>query len=509
MSDIVGAYFAEDGLALAASVRQGTITAEMLLDAAVERAEKLNPLLGALCCIDGRKGRTALARLDLDAPFVGVPFLMKDLGAPAAGFPTIAGARYFARHAKEETADGDLTARMREAGVVIFGKTTVPEMGLNLTTEPAIGPTVCNPWDNRFSAGGSSGGAAAAVAAGIVPLAHATDAGGSIRVPAAACGVLGLKPSRGLMPQGPDFGNFLLGLASEFVVSRSVRDSAAMLDACAGTPKGPYAAPVLGGSALAALDHSLSPLRIGLIDETPAGAQVTAERREAVTAAARLLESVGHHIEPIPAAALDFEREASFRFFAVAICASLAALFADLDPTPASDDFEPMTRAAIESGQCLSAARLSAVAREAAVVAYSLAQRFLTVDVILTPMLADAPPLLGSWATDGSDIDRHLARIAALEPYGLLANAAGVPAISVPRGLDRAGLPLAVQFIGPLGSDVLLLQLARFFERAEPWSSPFNADSSGAMKVEPDIAIRLRHIRHTRQPSFSCSSTRK
>ena len=166
MLEIVGAYFAEDGLALAASVRQGTITAEMLLDAAVERAEKLNPLLGALCCIDERKGRTALARLDLNAPFVGVPFLMKDLGAPAAGFPTIAGARYFARHAKEETADGDLTARMREAGVVIFGKTTVPEMGLNLTTEPAIGPTVCNPWDNRFSAGGSSGGAAAAVAAG-------------------------------------------------------------------------------------------------------------------------------------------------------------------------------------------------------------------------------------------------------------------------------------------------------------------------------------------------------
>ena len=145
-------------------------------------------------------------------------------------------------------------------------------MGLNLASEPAIGPIVRNPWDPQRSAGGSSGGAAAAVAAGIVPLAHATDAGGSIRVPAAACGIVGLKPSRGLMPQGPDFDNLLMGLASEFVVSRTVRDSAAMLDACAGTPHGPYAAPALpsSGTVLAALDRHLSPLRIGVVEEGPA-----------------------------------------------------------------------------------------------------------------------------------------------------------------------------------------------------------------------------------------------
>jgi amidase len=473
MSEISGEYLAEDGLGLAAGVREGRFKAEELLDAAIERARTLNPRLGALCCIEEGEGQAALARLDLEAPFVGVPFLMKDLGSPLAGFPTIKGARYFARHAKPEAADGDLTARIREAGAIIFGKTSIPEMGLNLTTEPAIGPTTCNPWDNSFSAGGSSGGAAAAVAAGIVPVAHATDAGGSIRVPAAACGVFGLKPSRGLMPQGPDFGNFLLGLASEFVISRSVRDSAAMLDACAGSVMGPYAAPVLGGSALATLDSPLSPLRIGVIDQGPAGMRVTAERCDAVKAAAKLLESAGHHIELIPATALDFERGASFSFFCSTICASLAALFADLDPAPAGNDFEPMTQAAVASGQRLGAARLSAVAREAAQVAYSLAQRFLTVDVILAPMLADVPPLLGTLATDGDDIDRHFARMDALAPYGLLANAAGVPAMSVPRGLDRAGLPLAAQFIGPLGSDILLLKLARFFEQAEPWPSAF------------------------------------
>ena len=263
------------------------------------------------------------------------------------------------------------------------------------------------------------------------------------------------------MPQGPDFGNFLLGLASEFVVSRSVRDSAAMLDACAGGVKGRYAAPAQSGSALAALDRALSPLRIGMIDESPADASVTRERREAVTAAARLLESFGHRIEPIAAAALDYEREASFRFFTSTICASLAGLVGDLDPAPASDDFEAVTRAAIASGQRMGAVQLATAAREAALVAYSLAQHFLNVDVILTPMLADAPPLLGSLATDGDDVEQHFARMAALAPYALLANAAGVPAISVPRGLDRAGLPLAVQFIGPLGSDVLLLRIVR------------------------------------------------
>jgi amidase len=473
MSEIVDAYLAEDGLGLAAGVSEGRVTAEELLDAAIARAKKLNPSLGALCCVDEGKGRAAVAQLDLGAPFVGVPFLMKDLGAPAAGFRTIAGARYFARYAKAEAADGELTARMREAGVIVFGKTTVPEMGLNLTTEPAIGPAVRNPWDDRVSAGGSSGGAAAAVAAGIVPLAHATDAGGSIRVPAAACGVLGLKPSRGLMPQGPDFGNFLLGLASEFVLSRSVRDSAAMLDACAGAPKGPYAAPAPSGAALAGLDQALSPLRVGMIDGSPADAPVTRERRAAVTAAARLLERFGHRIEPIAAAALDREREVSFRFFTGTICASLAALATDLDPAPVPDDFEPMTRAAIASGQRLGAAQLATAAREAARVAYSLAERFRNVDVILTPMLADAPPLLGTLTTAGDDLERHFARMAALAPYGLLANAAGVPAISVPTGLDRAGLPLAVQFIGPLGSDVLLLRIARLFERAAPWSFPF------------------------------------
>jgi amidase len=476
MSEIDDLYLAEDGLGLAAALRGGCVSASELLEAALARAASINSSLGALCYIDESGARAAVARLDPAAPFAGVPFLIKDLGAAAAGLPTIAGARYFARNAVPSTTDSDLVARQRRAGVVIFGKTTVPEMGLNLASEPAIGPIARNPWNPHRGAGGSSGGAAAAVAAGIVPLAHATDAGGSIRVPAAACGIVGLKPSRGLTPQGPDFGNLLMGLASEFVVSRTVRDSAAMLDACAGTPRGPYAAPALPstGTVLAALDRPLSPLRIGFVEAGPTSSPVTEERAATVAVAARLFEAAGHGVERLLSTELEPHLLVAEQFFEQAICAALANLAEELDPPPDREDFEPMTWAAIERGRRLTAASLAAATRDAARVSYALAQCFEKFDAIVTPMLADAPPLVGALPTDGDDIDRHFARMSALAPYAALANAAGLPAISVPQGLDTAGLPLAIQIVGPIGSDILLLQLARFFERSAPWSLPFH-----------------------------------
>ena len=476
MSEIDDLYLAEDGLGLAAALRSGCVSASGLLEAALARAAAINSSLGALCYIDEIGARAALARLDSAAPFAGVPFLMKDLGAPAAGLRTVAGSRYFARNAVPATTDSDLVARLRRAGVVIFGKTTVPEMGLNLASEPVIGPIARNPWNPYRGTGGSSGGAAAAVAAGIVPLAHATDAGGSIRVPAAACGIIGLKPSRGLMPQGPDFDNLLMGLASELVVSRTVRDSAAMLDACGGTPRGPYAAPALprAGTVLAALDRPLSPLRIGFVDAGPISSPITRERSAAVVAAARLLEAAGHGIEQLLSSELEQHLFVAGQFFQQAICAALTNLAEELNPSPAREDFEPITWAAIECGHRLTATSLAATTRNAARVSYALAQCFEQFDAIITPMLADAPPLIGALPTDGDDIDTHFERMWAVAPYAALANVAGLPAISVPRGLDTAGLPLAIQIIGPIGSDILLLQLARFFERSAPWSFPFH-----------------------------------
>lgn len=469
-------YLAEDGLGLAAALRGGRVSASELLETALARTAALNPSLGALCHIDEGRARAALARLDPVAPFVGVPFLMKDLGAPACGFPTIAGARYFARNAVLVTADSDLVARLRRAGVVIFGKTTVPEMGLNLASEPVIGPIARNPWNLQRGAGGSSGGAAAAVAAGIVPLAHATDAAGSIRVPAAACGIVGLKPSRGLMPQGPDFDNLLLGLASEFVVSRTVRDSAAMLDACAGKPRGPYAAPVmpLAATALAALDQPLSTMRIGIVETGPTLAPIDEERSAVVSRAARLLESAGHGIEQLSPLEFELYLLAAEKFVEQVICAGLARLAEELNPPPARDDLEPMTWAAIERGRGLAAASLFAATRDAARLSYALARYFERFDAIITPMLAAAPPLVGALPTDGDDIDKHFARMWTLAPYAALANAAGLPAISLPQGLDTTDLPLAIQILGPIGSDILLLQLARFFELSAPWPFPFH-----------------------------------
>jgi amidase len=470
-------YLAEDGLGLAASLRAGRCSAHELLRSALNRAEALNALLGAICQMDEAGASAALAWLDPDAPFAGVPFLMKDLGAPAAGLSTVAGARYFARNVATTTTDSDLVGRLRRAGVIIFGKTTVPELGLNLASEPLIGPVVRNPWNPHYGAGGSSGGSACAVAAGIVPIAHATDAGGSIRVPAAICGVLGLKPSRGLIPQGPDFGNLLLGVASEFIVSRTVRDSAAMFDVCAGAPHGPYGAPSLAppGPMAERLDRPLSQLRLGFIQAGPDWAPIGDEQSAAVRAAAQLLKAEGHVLEPLPASMFEPGLRAATRFFEDVICAALAALADELDPAPAGDDFEPMTWAAIDRGRRIGASSLTTGARDAARVAHFLALQFDQYDAIFTPMLSGPPLLVGALRTDNDDISGHFSRMAALAPYATIANATGLPAISIPHGRDRAGLPLAIQIIGPMGSDILLLQLARLFEAAAPWSFPFSA----------------------------------
>ncbi len=461
------AYRAADATTLAGWVARGEATPGALLVAALREAEAASGL-GAICQLLPQLAEAALPGVDPAAPFAGVPFLIKDLGSPLAGAPTFAGSHHLQSRATPAVADGELVARFKAAGLVPFGKTTVPEFGMNLASEPAAGPLCRNPWNQALGAGGSSGGAAAAVAAGIVPMAHATDAGGSIRVPAAWCGLVGLKPSRGAIPQGPDFTNLLGGLASELVVSRTVRDTARALAVAVLPPvDGPYLSPLPHGYAAAALDRPPGPQRIALAIAAPDGSAPAPAWAAAAESAARLLQAAGHGVEPLDPRALSGFCTQSRRAFAQFACRNLAAVVDMLSPAP--DGIEPMSWAAARKGAALQPRDF--VAQEVALArsAYEFARLQRRIGILLTPTVSGPPPPLGTLRTDGGDLAAHFAAFAALAPYAALANATGCPAIAVPHGHDADGLPCSVQLLGPPGSEAVLLSLARQLEQAAPW----------------------------------------
>lgn len=465
----------DDGLALAEAIRAGALSARDAMESALARADAASGL-GAIRFIDAARG---LGRAgDLDAllraaperaaamPFFGVPFLMKDLGAAAAGFPVVCGSRLLA-DVPPPVESSALALRFEAAGLVPFGVTTVPEFGMTLSSEPALGPIARHPLDPSRTPGGSSGGAAAAVAAGIVALAQSGDAGGSTRVPAACCGLVGLKPTRAAIPGGPSFNNHLHGLACELVLSRSLRDTAAALDACAGQGRGPEPDPDLGGSALERLDRPLGRLRVGVCADGPPDAPIEAERRRAVTAAADALARAGHRVSEIPVGRLSgFAAQATLVFDRV-VSVNAAR---NLGTRSAADllRVEPLTRAVVARGLSMTGVALGEALAAATAVAHGMWRLFDDVDVLMTPMLASAPPPIGAFPMDHADVDANWRRMNAFAPYAMLANVAGTPALSVPFGRDAAGLPLAVQLVGPMGSDARLLAAARQLDRADP-----------------------------------------
>ena len=452
-----------DATSLAAEIAAGRVTAVQAMQTALAAAEAASDL-GAIAYIDGERGLEAAAKVDAErvaAPFAGVPTLAKDLGGPFAGFPVRAGSALLER--RDDGADSDLAARFRAAGLCVFGLTTSPEFGLSLSSEPRIGPLCRNPLDPALSPGGSSGGAAAAVAAGIVAIAHATDAGGSIRVPAAACGLVGLKPSRGAMPAGPGFGNLLGGIASELAVTRSVRDTAAIFAATQGDTKGPT--PPLAPAPLAA-----APLRIGVWLDTGAEHPTEPERLQAVEAAARSLEADGHRLVTIAWRQLESAVRTSQRAFVDIIAANLGLLVGapGLDLARA----ERITQATAERGARMPATQLWQTLCDMAPVSRDLWALFDTIDCLLAPMLSRAPAPIGAFPSDHDDVDLHFQRMAAFVPTATLANASGFPALTLPFGVDRAGLPLPVQLIAPMGADALLLALASRLEAEGRWRHP-------------------------------------
>ena len=459
-------------------IRSGQLTATEAMRLSLAAATRLSSL-GAITHLDETMGMAAAQAADDErrsAPigftaraFGGVPTLAKDLGGPFKGLPVAAGSRLFKRDSGD--ADSELAARFRAAGFCLFGLTTSPEFGLSLASEPTIGPVCRNPHDRSRTAGGSSGGAAAAVAAGIVSTAHATDAGGSIRVPAACCGLVGLKPSRGAMPAGPSFGNHLGGIASEFVVTRSIRDTELALTALSGKARGPF--PDVSMTA-----PPSSRLKIGLLTDTGVRFPTAADRLDAVEAAATALEIDGHEIVRLRWSDLETTVEDSARVFEDIVAVNLFNLVQDLALDMAMA--ERLTQAVAEQGSAMPAAALWASLNKAVLVSHHMWALFDKVDCVLSPMLSSAPLAVGSFPSDHADTELHFERMAAFAPLAPLANVSGVPALTLPFGSDAAGLPLPIQLMAPIGRDLQLLSLAFRLEAEGRWQHPFPIAESAA-----------------------------
>lgn len=463
-----------DATAQAELVRSGEATPAELVDAAIERIEKLNPELNAVIHERFERARAEAAGDLPDGPFRGVPFLVKDLVCHQAGEPWHEGMRYLKELGWTAQADTWLAERFRAAGLVTVGRTNTPELGILPTTEPlAYGPTR-NPWDTGRSPGGSSGGSAAAVAAGLVPVAHANDGGGSIRIPASECGLVGLKPSRGRTTLGPDQGDAIGGLAVEHVVTRSVRDTAAVLDAVAGPgPGDPYWAAPPARPFLDEVGADPGRLRIGLTTAAPGGMVTThADCVEAAESAARLLGSLGHEVEEAGPEGLD-DPDYIPQFLALwssNVAAGLDAWGAAGGRPIGPDDVEPLTWALAEMGRSFTGPALLTAIGWLQAHSRRMARFWLDHDLWLTPTIAEPPPPLGEFDAPPENPLQGIFRAASVVPFTPPLNVTGQPAISLPLHWNADGLPIGVQLVAAAGREDVLLRVAAQLEEAAPWA---------------------------------------
>ncbi|MCW3474453.1 amidase [Limobrevibacterium gyesilva] len=457
-------YRQHDATGLAALVRRRAVSAEDVLDAMIARAEAVNGTLNAIVLERYDAARAAIRAGLPDGPFTGVPYFIKDLHAPAIGLPLSHASRLFA--GTDPGFDSETIARLRRAGFVLAGRTNSPEFGMSASTEPRLHGPTRNPWSPAHSPGGSSGGAGAAVAGGIVPAAHATDSLGSIRIPASCCGLVGLKPTRGRNPVGPHRGDAMMGLSHEHCVSRSVRDSAAILDATAGPDEGaPWftAPPAVPFAAEVGRDPGR--LRIGVVTESWTGVGVHPDCVAAVQHAAQQCAALGHEIVPTRIAV---DGAALFEACNTILLSGLAGLVRmrerELGRPAAPDELEPLTRACVARWESTPAvalhganARINAIVRQAA-------RQFRAFDVILTPMLARPPALLGELTTDTEDTDAYLRQLSDYAAFTPLFSATGQPAMNLPLFRNADGLPIGVQAVAKFADDAVLFRLAAQLE---------------------------------------------
>lgn len=462
-------YLQHDATALAEGIRKRQFSAGELLDAALARLDAVNPQINAVVHRAEAFARAQIAEGCGDGPFAGVPFLVKDLSLQVKGLPMTNGSSFFRSYTPDF--DNTLTLRQRTAGLVTFGRTASPEFGLGPITEPATSGPCRNPWNLDHQTGGSSGGSAAAIAAGIVPMAHATDGGGSIRMPASHCGLFGLKPTRGRLPSGPVLGEAWNGVAVPHVISRSVRDSAAMLDVTAGAAPGdPYAAPGQGPW-LPLVSRDLGPLRIALSTATPAGHRVHPEVQSGVEATGRLLERLGHHVEQ---AQISIDLDEMYRHFWLISGANVAAIFTArakaLGRQPGPDEMEPATRAVIARARAASAEDYVQAVQWMHALGRRMGDFFTRYDVALTPVYANPPLPVGSLSMQTADFATYSAMLQAERPFTAMYNLSGGPAMSVPLHWTDDGLPVGMHFGADIGREDILFQLAGQLEQAAPWA---------------------------------------
>ncbi|MDE1173958.1 MAG: amidase family protein [Parvibaculaceae bacterium] len=459
-----------DGIGLAELVKKKEVTPLELVDAAIERAERHNPALNAIVYEAFDEAREAARKPLPEGPLQGVPFLIKDLGTEVRGWPRTSGSKFVADVVDDH--DSELVRRFRASGVVLLGKTNTPEYGITGTTESALLGPCRSPWNTNHISGGSSGGAASATAAGIVPLAHASDGLGSIRIPAACCGLFGLKITRDRNPQGPRDYDRSIGFSVDHVVSRSVRDSAAMLDVT-GYPEedSPYAAPKKDRPYLEEILLSPGKLRIAWSGETPSGRPIDPEVQAELEKTVALLQSLGHECTE-RGLGVDYRSlyRAQGAVSASNFSATMMRLIEEKGREPRPDELEPLTWAAYKGGQKLTGAQAMWGWQQLRVLNRQILSLWKEFDIFLCPVLATPPPEIGVIDPVNLEPKEVNRRQGVHFPFTPPFNFTGQPSMSVPLSMSASGLPLGMMFTGRYGDEATLFRLAAQLEKEQPWS---------------------------------------
>jgi amidase len=460
-----------DATAQAELVRKKEVLPIELIEAAIELIEKINPKINAVVTKMYDEARAAANAEPGATPFAGVPFFLKDLLAAYKGVPTTSGSRYLRGFTPNQ--DSELVSRYKRAGLIILGKTNTPEFGILPTTEPELFGAARNPWNTEHTTGGSSGGSAAAVAAGIVPMAHANDGGGSIRIPASCCGVFGLKPTRARIPLGPNYGDIYSGMVVEHAVTRTVRDSARLLDATSGSMLGdPYCVPAPARPFIEEVRTDPGKLRIAFFNEAPLGTPIHEDCVAAVENAAKLLVDLGHEVaDTAPPINGEMMWKSFMAIWAAGVTWPIQNASYIIGRMPDEGELEPLTNALNETGKKVSASDYLLSVQYFQMLTRQIAEFMQDYDLLLTPTLGSPPLKLGSFAPAPEDAMAGMHVATEFVPFTPICNATGQPAMSVPLYWNAEGLPIGTHFIGRYGDEATLFRLASQLEQARPWAN--------------------------------------